>query len=886
MKKIFAYLLTLVMCFGFTDVLAEDVTVDIEFEKNVQKLSAFGVRVDGDAEDEVIRAEFIKKVLEFLGVDAKLYGTETVFSDVDKNYLYAPEINAGYSFGYMVGYENGKFYPESVVNYNQAIKVIVTALGYEETAILSGGYPNGYLKLADEIGLTDDIKTTDVFNNKILTGLLLNACECVPQKMKITQDGMEIYEDEDVEALFEYHRILKVKGIIDANEITGLMSKSNASEKGYVSINGESVQVGNTNASDYLGKQVLAYIYYPEDEDEGEIKYIETDSKNTVITVKPEDILDDDSEFSYYNFIYYNELGRRKNVKITDNTAIIYNGVAKPGYSKEDLAPEIGEVTLIDSNGDGEIDVIDIFDATKVIVVDYVTKNDTGITITDKFDSKVSYKYDTEYEFYDVELEGNDSSYNVILENMLVLIGENGEHSKTRCFTESFEGKIESLAGEEITVEGKAYKLPESMDKSKFKLNSEGTFWENDGYILGFLKKKSGEFNYGYFVKPYLYDSDSGEETLALLVLTAENEYERILTNERTKYNGSKKETEDALSLFKVQTDAYRDRANYAGVATVNEDVNKDGYIEQVIMYSLDENGEIKELYTQSSREGLRYEGLFWSKWHNNIYSFYQDTWMNKFYQDSETIAFYISNDDIEESYSTLTVVKNGDAIPEEYVHEFYNVTDEENTVDVVVWRKDTSGEGAKAEISGNVPPTIIKEVSTTLNADDEPVKVITGVQNGKNVTLEYNEKMLDDVKAIFESIRPGDIIYYQKDAKGNVVNISKSFDITKKGQYGIGNQNNADDVHSSWNNQTHMERKVTYFPIKKLSNDFVSYTDGNGEKNIQRVDQSAKFYKMTVTGKKVSVEAIEYPDVQNGDEVYCLMRYNLLKAMIVIDVK
>ena len=65
-----------------------------------------------------------------------------------------------------------------------------------------------------------------------------------------------------------------------------------------------------------------------------------------------------------------------------------------------------------------------------------------------------------------------------------------------------------------------------------------------------------------------------------------------------------------------------------------------------------------------------------------------------------------------------------------------------------------------------------------------------------------------------------------------------------------------------------------------------MSYTDGNGEKNIQRVDQSAKFYKMTVTGKKVSVEAIEYPDVQNGDEVYCLMRYNLLKAMIVIDVK
>ena len=196
------------------------------------------------------------------------------------------------------------------------------------------------------------------------------------------------------------------------------------------------------------------------------------------------------------------------------------------------------------------------------------------------------------------------------------------------------------------------------MDKSRFKLNSEGTFWENDGYILGFLKKKSNEFNYGYFVKPYLYDADDGDETLALLVLTAENEYERILTNERTKYNGSKKEPEDALSLFKVPTDAYRDRAKYAGVATVNEDVNKDGYIEQVIMYSLNENGEIKELYTQNSGEELRYEGLFWSKWHNNIFSFYQDTWMNKFYQDSETIAFYISNDEIDKILKERNLLK------------------------------------------------------------------------------------------------------------------------------------------------------------------------------------------------------------------------------------
>lgn len=886
MKKILVYLLTLAICFSVTASLAEEI-VDEDYAKNVEKLAAFGIDIEGNADDEVIRAEFIKEVLDFFAIDAELYGTETVFSDVDKNYTYVAEINAGYRLGYMVGYEDGKFYPESVVAYNQAIKVIVTALGYEQSAIMSGGYPNGYLKMADEIGLTDNISPNDNFNMKLLSELLLNACECIPQKMKLTSDGMKIYEEDASDALWEYHRILKVKGIVDANDITGLMSKSDAQREGYVSLGGESVLAGDTNAADYLGSMVLAYIYYPENEYEGTIKYIEADRKNIAVTVKAEDIADDNSEFSYYNFVYYNENERRKNVKITEETAIIYNGVAKPGYSKEDLCPEIGEVTLIDNNGDGNFEVIDIFDAKKIIVVDYVTKNEKETVIADKFNSGNFYKYDAEYEYYDVMLDGAKSSYDVLKENMLVLIGENGEHSKTRAYTDSFEGKIESLSGEEITISGNSYKLPESMDKTKFKLNYEGKFWAYDGYILGFSRQKVKEYSYGYFVKPYFYENDKGEETLGLYVLTAENEYEKILTNEKTKYNGSKREAQDALSIFKVPTAANRDRANYSGMPGFDEDVNNDGYIEQVIMYSLDEKGEIKELYTQSSGEELRYEGLFWSKWHNNIYSFYQDTWMNKFYQDSETIAFYISNDDIEESYSTLTVVKNGDAIPEEYVHEFYNVTDEENTVDVVVWRKDTSGEGAKAEISRNVPPTIIKEVSTTLNADDEPVKVITGVQNGKNVTLEYNEKMLDEVKAIFESIRPGDIVYYQKDFQGKLVNISKSFDITKKGQYGIGNPSTKENVHSVWENQIHLERKVTYYAVnKKLTNNFITYTDGDGEMCIQEIDTSASFYKMTVNGKKVNVEAIEYNDIQNGDEIYCLMRYNKLKTMIVIDAK
>ena len=94
---------------------------------------------------------------------------------------------------------------------------------------------------------------------------------------------------EDIDALWKFHRIIKVKSaIVTANSVTGMADENDkTSDKKYAKLNGETVLVGESGIADYLGYSVEAYVYYDEDEDYGEVKYAELSDKNITVTVKP-----------------------------------------------------------------------------------------------------------------------------------------------------------------------------------------------------------------------------------------------------------------------------------------------------------------------------------------------------------------------------------------------------------------------------------------------------------------------------------------------------------------------------------------------------------------------------------------------------------------------
>jgi hypothetical protein len=56
------------------------------------------------------------------------------------------------------GDENGNFRPEDSVTNEEYLKMLVCALGYEPMAEQKGGFPGGYMSIANRIGLTKDMQ--------------------------------------------------------------------------------------------------------------------------------------------------------------------------------------------------------------------------------------------------------------------------------------------------------------------------------------------------------------------------------------------------------------------------------------------------------------------------------------------------------------------------------------------------------------------------------------------------------------------------------------------------------------------------------------------------------------------------------------------------------
>ncbi len=911
MKKIILILVALAMSMQFSAYAAE---LDSEngndnYETRLEFLKALDIIEDTDVESDgvISRAKFISAILNFANINVHPNdATGTKFKDVDKDYAYAAQIERGADLGYMVGYSGGNFYPESPVTYNQAVKVIVSVLGYDMQAGQRGGYPTGYISVASSIGLTKGVKQVDdELTMSSFAVLLTNACECPVVLYDIENKTYETGKGKNDTALYYFHKIAKVKGVVSANDVTGIKDVNDAQPEGHVVVDGEMMSAGLTSAKNMLGYSVIAYVYYEDETETGEIKYITADSKNRVVTVESKHILYDDGAFSGTNFVYENESLSKRSIKIKSETAIIFNGVAKPLYSVSDLAISLGDVTFIDNNGDGTYDCASIFSVTKAIVPEFIAEDNEKVTLIDYFNPSNKYEYEKGYKYYDVTIDGEKIDYLNIKKDMIVLIGENntgeGKHSITRAYSKDTKigGVVKSIGEDWIDISGTTYDYSPFMDKSGIRSNSIGYFWVYKDVVYGYQKSNieidgetvyADEYEYGYLISGYCQYEP--EQFVRLKILTSYNEFEKYESTSKTIYNGMRiKDPYKAAELF---------AKSWSG-----EEVE---FKPQLIKYKLDENNKLKAVYTADYPEELKYEGNVNTEFKDadnktvirvekngvvslidksNIaqYGFYVDTWLNFFYQDDNTVVFHINDGDLEQSYASGKFPSASTPNEGKFVHDFYNVDEDTNTVAAVVWHSNLSQD--RQQVSREAQPMVVSDIFTIRNSDGDFVTQIDGIVNGGVMGIQYNEKMTDINKQIFNSIGIGDIIFYDVDAKGVISAIEKAFDARRIGEYGMSNNAQFDTVHDTWSPPVHLYRKVGYYEIeKKLHNNFYSYRNGEGALCIQQVDPAARFYLMTINGNNVSVKEITYSEVFGGDEVFTMLEFNKLKCMFVINVE
>ena len=128
-------------------------TANTSYEKATNAIGALGIITgyeDGTfgPNKNITRAEFATIVARSFNLTEA--STAETFSDVPADHWAKGYIGAAKNAGIINGFEDGTFKPNDNVTEEQAVKMIVAALGYTEEATAAGGYPNGYIRVANE----------------------------------------------------------------------------------------------------------------------------------------------------------------------------------------------------------------------------------------------------------------------------------------------------------------------------------------------------------------------------------------------------------------------------------------------------------------------------------------------------------------------------------------------------------------------------------------------------------------------------------------------------------------------------------------------------------------------------------------------------------------
>lgn len=141
-----------------------DVSKSASYAKAVDYVSSTGLMVgygDGKFKPEktVTRAEMATVLCKILGEDKNLKKDGSKFIDVPTSHWGNAYVVKAAQLGVVSGYGNKRFGPDDTVTYEQALTMIVNALKLGEWARKLGGYPNGYIAVADGYGLLEGVNS-------------------------------------------------------------------------------------------------------------------------------------------------------------------------------------------------------------------------------------------------------------------------------------------------------------------------------------------------------------------------------------------------------------------------------------------------------------------------------------------------------------------------------------------------------------------------------------------------------------------------------------------------------------------------------------------------------------------------------------------------------
>ena len=584
MRRIISVLLVLAMLFSCGMVaMAEEAATPAVGVEEIDFLAKLGIMdADADPEATITRAEMAKIVMMCIGQGEDLAPTDTPFTDVNISNEYSGYIQLANSAGIMVGGGDGKFNPNGNVTYNQMVKLLTHAIGHEAFAQAAGGYPGGYLITASNnemlVGTTPSGE--QAVSHGVAAILIKNALNIDVYERIAYGDSYEYVSKAGVTTLTKFFDVYEVQGVITANHFASISGTASLKDDEILLDGATIMKTGESGAEDYLGYLVNLYVKVDKD-----ARY------NTIVAAYPletattvvngEDVMNRTSETL---LVYLNAEGEEEELKIDTNADMIFNGSPK-FWSAADLKGNFGDITAIDNDSDGDVDVFVVYNFKNVIVNTIKASESRVFTKNEVDPAWQSIVMDPESRSVKttiVNTDGEDITVEDFEEwNVLsVAVSESGDVMKVILCDETLEGTIESYGDDTITVDGTEY----DYDVTKVAAPSAADFEREAVFYLDFAGR----------IAAINFDG---------AIAGMEYGYVRAAASSGTGF-GRKAEIEmlvpDGITVFELAKEVKLNGAVVSNEAAIADAAIQDGGVakKQLIMYSLDEEGKVDKINT------------------------------------------------------------------------------------------------------------------------------------------------------------------------------------------------------------------------------------------------------------------------------------------------
>lgn len=542
MRKIISILLCLgLLCGGSIESFAEETqdagemgSVNTEAVEEAATL----LRVL-DAEDfeeitakPVTRAEFVFVLMRLLGSAQKSVGISS-FSDVSKNAVYADAVYWAAEMGLVS--TDTLFRPDDVITRSEAIKLVLSAMGFSRLAEGKGGYPTGYLLVASNQKLLKNFPDDDAVTWEGMAVLLYNMLNGEMFSFDSVQNDVVYYRYKGETLLYVLYGIASMEGIVTQTLLTSydpnyIYEKGNTT----VAVNGESYR-SKAAMNELFGMNCVIY-------------YDDISAEKTVLAAHPKNNrelllhLKDVDGFDGGLLKYYTKNSdKARSIRVESAYTEVYNGkVIAP--VREHITDSTGELRLVDNDRDGVYEVVYISHYTYVKVK---SLNINNRVIEDANDATYNISIDEDKVFLSVADEENAPIKVSEIESghvLEVLKSMDSTIVNIRVLMNQRFAKIDRCSSEEeeITIGETAYTVSDYAKlfcEDRFAPGTGVRFYVGHDNEIAYAEFNDSGYLYGYVTK--LASQSGGLEPIyKLRVFTMAGIFEAFSFSNKVMFNG------------------------------------------------------------------------------------------------------------------------------------------------------------------------------------------------------------------------------------------------------------------------------------------------------------------------------------------------------------